>query len=120
VDFELPRSLVCAEYRLEPLGPEHDEGDYRAWTSSIPHIRATPGFAARAWPVPMTLAENLGDGSDDAARSFTLGAMPCISSSVPFIPHVPFFDHRFHHPEMIVVDLSSAVVWWRWGTTDQP
>lgn len=69
----MPRSLVCAEFRLAPLGPEHNEGDYRAWTSSIPHIRATPGFAGRTWPVPMTLAENLGDlerhAADFAARS---------------------------------------------------
>jgi len=72
-DFEVPRSLVCAEFRLEPLGPEHNDGDYRAWTSSIPHIRATPGFAGRTWPLPMTLAENLGDlerhAADFAARS---------------------------------------------------
>lgn len=72
-DFEVPRSPACAEFRLEPLGPEHNEGDYRAWTSSIPHIRATPGFADRSWPTPMTPAENLGDlerhASDFAARS---------------------------------------------------
>ena len=70
----VPRGLVCEEFRLEPLGPEHNEGDYRAWTSSIAHIRATPGFAVRSWPQPeMTLAENLGDlerhASDFAARS---------------------------------------------------
>jgi hypothetical protein len=72
-DFAVPRSLVCAEFRLEPLGPEHNEDDYRAWTSSMPHIRATPGFAGRTWPAPMTLAENLGDlerhAADFAARS---------------------------------------------------
>jgi hypothetical protein len=72
-DFAVPRSLVCAEFRLEPLGPEHNEDDYRAWTSSMPHIRATPGFAGRTWPAPMTLAQNLGDlerhAADFAARS---------------------------------------------------
>jgi hypothetical protein len=73
-DFEVPRALVCEEFRLEPLGPEHNEGDYRAWTSSISHIRATPGFEGRSWPVPdMTLAENLGDlerhAADFAGRS---------------------------------------------------
>jgi hypothetical protein len=72
--FEVPRSLVTEAFWLEPLGPEHNEGDYRAWTSSIPHIRATPGFEGRTWPMPsMTLAENLGDlqrhASDFAARS---------------------------------------------------
>jgi hypothetical protein len=73
-DFEVPRALVCEGFRLEPLGPEHNEGDYRAWTSSISHIRATPGFEGRSWPVPdMTLAENLGDlerhAADFAGRS---------------------------------------------------
>jgi hypothetical protein len=73
-DFEVPRALVCEEFRLEPLGPEHNEGDYRAWTSSIAHIRATPGFEGRSWPPPdMTPAENLGDlerhAADFAGRS---------------------------------------------------
>ena len=73
-DFVVPRELVCTGFRLEPLGPEHNEGDYRAWTSSIEHIRATPGFETRSWPRPdMTLAENLGDlerhAADFAARS---------------------------------------------------
>jgi hypothetical protein len=72
-DFVVPRSLVCEEFRLEPLGPEHNEGDYRAWTSSMSHIRATPGFGDWSWPKPMTLAENLGDlerhAADFAARS---------------------------------------------------
>jgi hypothetical protein len=67
-DFEVPRELVCEEFRLEPLGPEHNEGDYRAWTSSIAHIPSTPGFAGWPWPTPdMTLAENLGDLERHAA-----------------------------------------------------
>lgn len=37
-------------------------GDYRAWMSSIDHIRSTPGFEGRDWPKPeMTIEENLGD-----------------------------------------------------------
>jgi hypothetical protein len=60
-DFEVPRELVTAEFRLEPLGPEHNEADYEAWTSSIEHIRATPGFPDGTWPHPMTLEDNLGD-----------------------------------------------------------
>jgi hypothetical protein len=73
-DFEVPRSLAGEGFRLEPLGPEHNEGDYRAWTSSIAHIRSTPGFEGRSWPTPdMTLAENLGDlerhAADFAGRS---------------------------------------------------
>ena len=42
--FAVPRELVTEEFRLEPLGPQHNEGDYEAWMSSIDHIRATPGF----------------------------------------------------------------------------
>jgi hypothetical protein len=72
-DFVVPRSLAGDGFWLEPLGPEHNEGDYQAWTSSIPHIRATPGFEGRSWPAPMTLAENLGDlerhAADFAGRS---------------------------------------------------
>lgn len=73
-DFSVPGELVADEFRLEPLGPEHNEGDYRAWMSSIEHIRSTPGFHGRSWPRPdMTIAENLGDlerhASDFAARS---------------------------------------------------
>lgn len=72
-DFVVPRSLVAEGFRLEPLGPEHNEGDYQAWTSSISHIRATPGFGGRSWPTEMTPAENLGDlqrhAADFAARA---------------------------------------------------
>jgi hypothetical protein len=72
-DFVAPRGLVGDGFWLEPLGPEHNEGDYRAWMSSISHIRATPGFEGRTWPRPMSLAENLGDlerhAADFAARS---------------------------------------------------
>ena len=73
-DFVVPRPLVGPDFRLEPLGPQHNEDDYRAWTSSIAHIRATPGFEGRSWPVPdMTLEENLGDlerhAADFAGRS---------------------------------------------------
>jgi hypothetical protein len=73
-DFVVPRSLVTEAFRLEPLGPEHNEGDYAAWMSSIEHIRATPGLQDWSWPRPeMTPEENLGDleghAADFAARS---------------------------------------------------
>jgi hypothetical protein len=47
-DFVVPRELVTAAFRLEPLGPEHNEDDYRAWMSSIDHIRSTPGMQGHA------------------------------------------------------------------------
>ena len=75
-DFAVPGGLTAAEFRLEPLGPEHNAADYAAWTSSIGHIRATPGFAGASWPHAMSLAENLRDlerHADDYAgrRGFT-------------------------------------------------
>jgi hypothetical protein len=62
-DFVVPRGLVGPGFRLEPLGPRHNESDHRAWSSSIDHIRATPGFTDGRWPPVggLSLAENLGD-----------------------------------------------------------
>jgi hypothetical protein len=61
VDFAVPDGLTAGEFRLEPLGPQHNAADYAAWTASIDHIRATPGFAGRSWPHTMSLADNLRD-----------------------------------------------------------
>jgi hypothetical protein len=61
VDFAVPDGLVTGEFRLEPLGPQHNAADYAAWTASIDHIRATPGFAGSSWPHEMSVADNLGD-----------------------------------------------------------
>ncbi|HEX4747201.1 MAG TPA: hypothetical protein VFU99_10005 [Gaiellaceae bacterium] len=53
---------MTESFRLEPLGPAHNERDYEAWSSSIEHIRASPGFGPDAtWPHPMSLERNLGD-----------------------------------------------------------
>jgi RimJ/RimL family protein N-acetyltransferase len=72
-DFRPPPGLVADRFVLEPLGPEHNEDDYEAWSSSIPHIRATPGFTDGRWPRVMTLDENRADlerhAGDFAARS---------------------------------------------------
>ena len=59
--FAVPGGLTAGELRLEPLGPQHNAADYAAWTASIGHIRATPGFAGADWPHEMSLAENLRD-----------------------------------------------------------
>ena len=72
-DFHPPHGLIAEHFLLEPLGPEHNEDDYEAWSSSMEHIRATPGFPDGDWPHPMTLEENRGDlerhARDFAARS---------------------------------------------------
>jgi hypothetical protein len=62
-DFVVPQDLVGPGFRLEPLGPQHNEADLSAWTSSIDHIRATPGFPDGRWPPVdgLSLAENLRD-----------------------------------------------------------
>ena len=60
-EFEVPVRFEAALFVLEPLGPEHNERDHEAWSSSIDHIHATPGFTGRRWPQPMSLDENLAD-----------------------------------------------------------
>ena len=60
--FEPPHGLEAESFRLEPLGPEHNERDYAAWSSSIEHILASPGYGSDStWPHPMSDAENLAD-----------------------------------------------------------
>jgi hypothetical protein len=61
--FAVPDGLTAPAFRLVPLGPEHNVADHAAWSASIEHIRATPGFQGRGWPPEegMTLEENLGD-----------------------------------------------------------
>jgi RimJ/RimL family protein N-acetyltransferase len=59
--FDVPMHFETPLFVLEPLGPEHNESDHAAWSSSIEHIRTTPGFALRQWPRPMSSAENLAD-----------------------------------------------------------
>ena len=75
-DFAVPGGLVAEQFRLEPLGPQHNTADYAAWTASIGHIQQTPGFAGTGWPEPMSLADNLRDLERHAAdfaqrRGFT-------------------------------------------------
>ena len=62
-EFVVPHGLLGPGFRLEPLGPQHNEPDHTAWTSSIDHIRATPDFPNGRWPPVggLSLAENLRD-----------------------------------------------------------
>src|SRR5260370_34756506 len=57
-NFEPPQGFATDQCAREPLGPKHNEGDYAAWSSSIDHIRSTPGFDQGTWPREMTLEEN--------------------------------------------------------------
>lgn len=73
-EFEVPETFTGPGFRLEPLGPEHNERDHEAWMSSIEHIRSTPGFDSPEsdWPDPMSRERNLEDlvahARDFAAR----------------------------------------------------
>lgn len=70
-DFDVPRAFVGPGFRLEPLGPEHNERDHEAWMCSIADIRSTPGMERESnWPRPMTLDENLAD-LERHAREFS-------------------------------------------------
>ena len=65
--------LRAGRFVLEPLGPEHNNRDFAAWTSSVAQIRATPGFAPEdwggdRWPYEMGVAENLADLERHAAE----------------------------------------------------
>ena len=80
-DFEVPLALTGPGFRLEPLGPEHNERDHQAWSSSIDHIRATPGFPDGNWPSPMSLERNLEDLVRHARTSRNGPASPTRSST---------------------------------------
>ena len=75
-DFDVHTGFTGPGFRLEPLGPEHNERDHEAWMSSIDHIWSTPGFPHGDWPKPMSLEDNHSDlvrHADDFAnrRGFT-------------------------------------------------
>ncbi|MFG3053200.1 GNAT family N-acetyltransferase [Kitasatospora sp. NPDC048239] len=76
-DFTVPRELVAEGFRLEPLGEQHNTSDLLAWTASIDHIHATPGWTG-TWPPGegMSPEQNLADLRRHAAdfenrRGFT-------------------------------------------------
>jgi len=80
-DFVVPLELDGPGFRLVPLEPEHNSADLAAWSSSMEHIRATPGFSGRPWPHDMPASQNLADleqhASDFAARTgFTYTVLP--------------------------------------------
>ena len=78
--FQPPTRFAVGSFRLEPLGPEHNDRDHAAWTSSIEHIRSLPGFPDGDWPREMSLADNRGDLERHAkdfaeGRGFTYTAL---------------------------------------------
>jgi hypothetical protein len=59
--FVVPLALAAEQFRLEPLGPQHNDADYEAWSSSVAHIHMTPGWEASSWPDDRSLVDNLRD-----------------------------------------------------------
>ena len=54
--------LRTHDFVLRPLGPEHNDSDYAAWTSSLEYIRSTPDFRDGDWPDGnLSLERNLSD-----------------------------------------------------------
>jgi hypothetical protein len=112
-DFVVPDGLAAGEFRLEPLGPRHNSADYAAWTASMDHIRATPGFAGGSWPRPMSVADNLSDLERhaldfSARRGFTYTVLSAAGGEV--IGCVYIYPHRGHGPGRPAEGGHDAVV----------
>src|SRR4029077_19741633 len=82
-DFMVPDGLTTGEFRLEPLGPQHNTADYAAWTASIGHIQATPGFAGSSWPHQII---QLCGGRREGSRSILVTRRADATISLPW-PH---------------------------------
>jgi hypothetical protein len=59
--FVVPLALATERFRLEPLGPQHNDSDYDAWSSSVEHIHVTPGWETSTWPDDRGIDDNLRD-----------------------------------------------------------
>jgi hypothetical protein len=140
-DFEPPTALERREFRLEPLGPQHNEADLAAWGSSIAHIRSTPGFPDGNWPPleGMSLERNLDDlrrhASDFAARTgFTFTVLDPRTSDVIGCVYLypsrsPDFDVtaqswvRASHAELDEPLADAVAAWlaadWPWERVDR-
>ena len=132
-DFDVPHGLETSEFVLEPLGPEHNELDYDAWTSSIEHIRATPGYPDGSWPREMTRDQNRADlqrhADDFAARKgFTYAVLDPASRHVIGCVYIyPVHDSNYDACALSWVRESSAqldIALWRavseWLESDWP
>jgi hypothetical protein len=140
-DFEPPTVLVAERFRLEPLGPQHNEADHAAWMSSIPHIRSTPGFPDGNWPPEdgMSLERNLEDLRRHAAdfevrKGFTFTVLDPdtddVIGCVYLYPESPDSDVtvrtwvRASHAELDVPLADAVAAWlaadWPWTRIDRP
>lgn len=141
-DFEPPTALRHDRFRLEPLGPQHNDADHAAWMSSIDHIRATPGFPSGDWPPVdgMPLEENLDDlrrhADDFTARTgFTFTVLdPATHDVVGCVYVYPSRSDdadvivrswvRASHAELDVPLADAVAAWlaadWPWERVNRP
>lgn len=140
--FEPPRGLASDQFRLEPLGPQHNEADHAAWTSSIAHIRSTPGFPDGNWPPPegMSLEQNLVDlrrhaADFEAGTGFTFTVLdPATGDVIGCVYLYPSGTSdadvtiqswvRASHAELDVPLADAVASWvtadWPWEHIDRP
>jgi len=86
-DFVAPFALATDRFRLEPLGPQHNDSDYEAWSSSVEHIHATPGWEESSWPDGRSIDDNLLDlerhaGDFENRRGFTYTVLDPVTGEV--------------------------------------
>ncbi|HMO10761.1 MAG TPA: N-acetyltransferase [Actinotalea sp.] len=135
VGFDPPGSLVTDLFRLEPLGPEHNASDLAAWTSSIEHIRATPGYPDGDWPplAGMSAEQNLHDlrrhADDFAARTgFTFTVLEperdevigCVYLYPPERDGYDVIVQSWVRADRAALDGPLAAAVARWLSTDWP
>jgi hypothetical protein len=133
--FDPPTSLVTDRFRLEPLGPQHNEADHAAWMSSIAHIRATAGYPDGNWPPSggMSLEENLSDlrrHADDFAKraGFTFTVLDPVDDDVIGCVYLypstsPEYDvtvQSWVRADRAALDVALADAVANWVTTDWP
>ena len=94
-DFVVPDGLIARDFRLTPLGPQHNEADYAAWTSSIDHIRATPGSARATGHArcPSLTISATWSGTPEISLSAAGSRIPC-SASAPAMSSAAFTSTR--------------------------
>jgi len=141
-DFEPPTTLESDHFRLEPLGPQHNDADHAAWTSSIAHVRSTPGFPDGNWPPPegMSLDRNLDDlrrhaADFDARTGFTFTVLDPVTGDVIgcvylYPSQTPDADVtaqswvRASHAELDVPLADAVAAWlaaeWPWERVHRP
>lgn len=125
--FVVPLALATERFRLEPLGPQHNDSDYEAWSTSVEHIHATPGWETSSWPDDRSPEDNLRDlerhaGDFENRRGFTYTVLDPATGEVIGCLYI-YPDKSEEHDARVLswvradrseldVELSRAVTTW--------